>query len=77
MSPDQPGLPAPAAEMRRAIAEAAAACDYEALERLALSDGMFTYSFGEGEGPAAFWRDGEARGRSPWPCSFVFSISPT
>jgi hypothetical protein len=62
---EQAGLPAPVAEMRRAIAEAAAACDYEALEGLALSDGTFTYSFGGGERPAAFWRDGEARGRSP------------
>jgi len=62
---DQRGLPAPVAETRGAIAEAAAACDYEALERLALSDGVFTYSFGEGEGPAAFWRDGETRGEDP------------
>jgi hypothetical protein len=63
--PEQPGLPAPVAETRRAIAEAAAACDYEVLEALALSDGAFTYSFGEGEGPAAFWRDAEGRGEEP------------
>jgi hypothetical protein len=63
--PEQPGLPAPVAETRRAIAEVAAACDYEVLEALALSDGTFTYSFGEGEGPAAFWRDAEGRGEEP------------
>src|SRR5919106_25816 len=63
--PEQPGLPAPVAETRRAIAEVAAACDYEVLEGLALSDGTFTYSFGEGEGPAAFWRDAEGRGEEP------------
>src|SRR5918996_2379503 len=63
--PEQPGLPQPVVETRRAIAEAAAACDYEGLERLALSDGTFTYSFGEGDGPAAFWRDAEARREEP------------
>src|ERR687892_1192917 len=63
--PEQPGLPAPVAETRRAIAEVAADCDYEVLEGLALSDGTFTYSFGEGEGPAAFWRDAEGRGEEP------------
>jgi hypothetical protein len=63
--PEQPGLPAPVAETRRVIAEAAAACDYGVLERLALSDGTFTYSFGEGEGPAVFWRDAEGRGEEP------------
>jgi hypothetical protein len=62
---EQPGLPQPVAETRRAIAEAAAACDYEGLERLALSDGTFTYSFGEGDGPVAFWRDAEGRGEEP------------
>src|ERR671918_1201980 len=63
--PEQPGLPAPVAETRRAIVEAAAVCDYEVLEGLALSNGRFTYSFGEGDGPAAFWRDAEGRGEEP------------
>src|SRR5918996_6195875 len=62
---EQPGLPAPVAETRRAIAEVAAACDYEGLEGLALSGGRFTYSFGEGEGPAAVWREAEGRGEEP------------
>ena len=62
---EQPGLPTGVAEMRRAIAEAAVACDYEALEGLALSENTFTYSFGNGEEPAAFWRDAEGRGEEP------------
>src|SRR5919106_3492163 len=62
---EQVRLPAPVAETRRAIAEAAAVCDYEVLEGMALSNGRFTYSFGEGKGPAAFWRDAEGRGEEP------------
>jgi len=46
MPAEQEGLPAPVADARRAIAAAAIACDYEALEALAYPD--FVTSFGGG-----------------------------
>ena len=46
LPPEQEGLPPAVAEARRAIAEAAIACDYEALEALAATD--FSSSFGGG-----------------------------
>lgn len=63
LSPDlgDQDLPEAVARMREDIAAAAVACDYDALERLALAGGGddgFTFSFGAPErGPAAFWRD--------------------
>ena len=62
----QEGLPAPVAETRLAIAEAAVACDYKGLEELTLGGGDFIYSFGGSVPPtpgeaAEFWRDGEER----------------
>ena len=61
-----PGLPEPVSEMRRAIFEAAAACDYERLEALALEGGTeFTYSFGGNSTPAAYWRELEEGGQDP------------
>ncbi|MFQ5947383.1 MAG: hypothetical protein ACE5KX_00800, partial [Acidimicrobiia bacterium] len=60
---DQAGLPEPVAEIRRLIVAAAVACDYEALASLALAgDEPFIFSFGDGDDPAAFWRDAEALG---------------
>jgi len=45
--PDDPALPAAVADVRRQIAEAAVACDYDRLQELALEGGGgFTYSFG-------------------------------
>jgi hypothetical protein len=46
MPAEQEGLPTPVAEARRAIAAAAIACDFEALEALASAD--FVTSFGGG-----------------------------
>jgi hypothetical protein len=57
----QPGLPQPVAEQREAIARAAEANDYAALERL-IDPNQFEYTFGgpvEG-GPIAYWRRLEA-----------------
>lgn len=60
------GLPQPVSRMRVAIIDAARACDYDKLAELALAgNGAFTYSFGGGGRPAAFWREGEAAGQAP------------
>lgn len=59
-------LPQPVSAMRMAIIDAARACDYDKLAELALGgNGTFTYSFGGGGRPAAFWREGEAAGQAP------------
>lgn len=64
----QPGLPGAAASMRDRIVRAAVACDFDALEELAL-DGpsRFAYSFGDEGDPGGYWRRQESsRGpRSP------------
>ena len=63
---EQEELPTPVAETRNAIAEAATACDYEALANLALRGSEeFTYSFGERGDPGRFWRREEQRGEEP------------
>jgi hypothetical protein len=61
--PDQ-RLPEPVASMRTRIAGATAACDFAALERLALAgSGGFSFTFGGAEeGPAAYWRRIESDG---------------
>ncbi len=57
-------LPEVVSAIRTRIMEAARACDYEKLAELALAgDSTFTYSFGGGGRPAAFWREAEAQGR--------------
>ena len=62
----QPGLPAAVSDMRRAIIDAARACDYDKLAELALAGGgAFTYSFGGGGEPAAFWKEAEAAAQAP------------
>jgi hypothetical protein len=62
----QPELPQAVSNMRKAIIDAARACDYDKLAQLALAgDGTFTYSFGGGDRPAAFWREAEAAGQAP------------
>ena len=62
----QSELPQAVSNMRMAIIEAARACDYDKLAELALAgDGAFTYSFGGGGRPAAFWREAEAAGEAP------------
>lgn len=69
---EQPELPDPVAIMRQQIINTATACNYDQLEELALEgDSQFTYSFGDGESPARFWRRGEQQaqeaddGRAP------------
>jgi len=65
-STPQAELPQAVAAMRTAIRTAAKVCDYDELAALALAgDSQFTYSFGSGGAPAAFWRGAEAAGRAP------------
>lgn len=60
----QPALPARVSAMRMAMVDAARKCHYEALARLALEGNtVFTYSFGEEDQPAAFWKAAESGGR--------------
>ncbi len=58
-------LPAPVAETRRRIFAAAAACDYDALQAVALEGGGFTYSYGGETSAADFWRGEEERDGRP------------
>lgn len=54
----QAELPAPVADLRYAIYEAARACDWDALESL-LDPATFSYSFGESSQPLAYWQRAE------------------
>ena len=59
----QPGLPPGVAATRASIVEAAAQCNYQELARLARAGGApFTYSFGGGDDPAAYWQRLESNG---------------
>lgn len=60
----QPDMPPVVATMRRNILDAARACDYDRLQALALAGDQpgFTYSYGDGGSPAAYWREREAEG---------------
>lgn len=57
-------LPAPVAQTRDAILDAAGAFDYEALEGL-LDPATFSYSFGESGDPIGYWRKLEDEGQVP------------
>lgn len=61
--PAEPGLPTAVAATRAAIARAAVACDWAALDSLAGPG--FTYSFGDGGGPTEHWRAAESEGGTP------------
>lgn len=59
----QPGLPPEVAATRASILEAATQCNYQELARLARAGGTpFTYSFGGGNDPAAYWQRLESNG---------------
>ena len=63
MPSPQPGLPPGVAATRASIVEAAAQCNYQELARLARAGGTpFTYSFGGGDDPAAYWQRLESNG---------------
>lgn len=56
-------LPAPVADMRTRIANAAIRCDYSLLGQLALEgEDSFTYSYGEDGRPGVYWRKLERSG---------------
>lgn len=58
-------LPEPVADVRQRVFDAAIACDYETLERIALEEGEgFTFSYGAGpdDSAAAHWRELEESG---------------
>ena len=62
----QPDLPAEVARTRQRIVEAATACDFERLGEIASArQSDFTFSFGNGGGPAAHWRGLEQGGDQP------------
>jgi hypothetical protein len=62
----QPGLPDPVEDVRQAIAEAAVRCDYGRLAALAREGGkQFTFTFGDADDPAQYWRREEAIGGEP------------
>lgn len=56
----QPSLPQAVQATRDRIAELAAACDYEGLERYAGKEN-FTFSFGDGGSAAEYWRSVDRR----------------
>jgi hypothetical protein len=65
-SGDSGDLPGSVVEARNAISRAALACDYEALAQLASGGNQsFSFSFGGGDRPEAFWRDAERSGEEP------------
>jgi hypothetical protein len=56
-------LPKAVADVRERIVLAARACDYDELEQIALERGEgFTFTYGEGTSPAAYWRELEENG---------------
>jgi hypothetical protein len=59
----QAGLQVAVAARREAVVAAAVRCDYVALAALAAPE--FTFSFGNGGDPAAFWRGAEDAGGDP------------
>lgn len=64
LDPDlaQQDLPPAVEQTRQQLVDAAVACDYEALERLAATSSGFEYSFGGGDDPAGYWRRREDDG---------------
>ncbi|HZH15243.1 MAG TPA: hypothetical protein VE057_12895 [Archangium sp.] len=63
--PARPPLPPVVDSMRRRIVAAAVACDYAVLAVLTREKGEeFSFSFGPGEDPAAYWREREREGEA-------------
>ena len=70
------GLPAPVADVRQRIFDAALACDYDLLEEIAEEKGEgFTFSYGGGTDASDFWREVEQTGsESPLPLRALATI---
>ena len=62
--PEDPALPAEVAATRAAIANAAIACDYDALGALASWE-FFMFAVGSSGDPVAFWQQEEQSGLEP------------
>jgi hypothetical protein len=77
---EEQDLPEAVAGVRQRLFDAATACDYEALASLAGEEG-FTFSFGGGDDPAAYWREVEEEGTSePLPLralATILTLPPT
>jgi hypothetical protein len=58
-------LPAAVADVRQRIAEAAVACDYDALQAIALEQDGFTFSYGAETSAADHWAGLEESGEDP------------
>jgi len=58
-------LPAKVAAIRTRIAKAAVRCDYATLQRIANERGGFTFSYGNEQSAATYWKRLEARGGRP------------
>jgi hypothetical protein len=69
-------LPLEVADVRKRIFDAAIACDYDTLEAIALEKGEgFTFSYGDGDSAAAYWRQVEEAGtEKPLPMRALTAI---
>ena len=68
-------LPPAVADVRRRIFGAAVACDYDALQAIALEQGEgFTFSYGASADPANYWREAEHSGAEPKPMGALAAI---
>ena len=69
-------LPAPVADVRKRVFDAAVACDYDTLEQIALEQGEgFTFSYGSATDASDYWRDVEENAtEQPKPMRALASI---
>jgi hypothetical protein len=74
--PEQEELPQEVAEVRERVFDAAVACDYDALEQIALEQGEgFTFSYGAGTNASEHWREVETTAEeSPLPMHALATI---
>ena len=69
-------LPPAVADVRKRVFDAAAACDYDTLEQIALEQGEgFTFSYGSSTDASEYWRDlEESSNESPKPMRALATI---
>lgn len=75
-APSDEDLPGPVAAVRRSIFAAAMACDYAALEQIALEQGEgFTFTYGGDTDASEYWRRAEEEsGEEPKPLRALLTI---
>ena len=72
--PDQ-DLPPAVADVRKRVFDAAASCDYDMLEEIALEQGEgFTFGYGAGTDASEYWRQAEESGDEPKPMRALATI---